>query len=84
MTTKLFLFATLRITTITFSQASKKEYNYYKAMSDVSKSQKTNKGELVDATSKDNRIGFGTTSISKRAIKRTQTITDMRKKKSES
>ena len=53
-------------------------------MSDVSKSQKTNKGELVDATSKDNRIGFGTTSISKRAIKRTQTITDMRKKKSES
>jgi hypothetical protein len=85
MTTKLFLFATLRITTITFSQASKKEYNYYKVMSDVSKSQKMNKGELVDTTSKDTRIGFGTTSISKRAIKgsirNSQTITDMRKKK---
>lgn len=49
MKTKLFLFAALLITTITFSQTSKKGYNHYKASS----SQKMNKGELIDAIAKD-------------------------------
>jgi len=53
MKTKLFLFTALFITTITFSQTSKKGYDYYKAKSDMAKSQKMNKGELVDATAKD-------------------------------
>lgn len=52
MKTKLF-FAALLITTITFSQNSKKGYNYYKAKSDVTKSKKMNKGELIDAMAKD-------------------------------
>jgi hypothetical protein len=50
MKTKLFLFAALIISTITFSQTSKKGYDYYKA---VTNSSKMNKGELVDAIAKD-------------------------------
>lgn len=49
MKTKLLLFAALLITTITFSQTSKKVYNH----SEASKSQKMNKAELVDAIAKD-------------------------------
>jgi hypothetical protein len=53
MKTKLFLFVALLISTITFSQTSKKGYNYYKAKSDIAKKQKMNKGELIDAMAKD-------------------------------
>ncbi|MEX1383956.1 HU family DNA-binding protein [Lutibacter sp.] len=49
MKTTLFLFATLFISTITFSQTSKKGYDYYKASSHT----KMNKGELIDAMAKD-------------------------------
>ena len=49
MKTKLFLIATLFISTITFSQTTKKGYDYYKASSAA----KMNKGELVDAIAKD-------------------------------
>ena len=45
MKTKLFLFAALLITTITFSQTTKKGYDHYKAKSASSK--KMNKGELT-------------------------------------
>ncbi|WP_299527318.1 hypothetical protein [uncultured Lutibacter sp.] len=49
MKTKLFLIATLLISTITFSQTSKKGYDYYQASSDT----KMNKAELVDSIAKD-------------------------------
>lgn len=49
MKTKLFLFAALLITTITFSQTSRKGYTYYKNTSDL----KMNKAELIDAMAKD-------------------------------
>ena len=53
MKTTLFLFATLFITTITFSQTSKKGYDHYSAQS---ASKKMNKGELIDAMAKDGNI----------------------------
>ena len=53
MKTKLFLFATLLISTIAFSQTSKKGYDYYAASSQLSASKKMNKGELIDAMAKD-------------------------------
>lgn len=59
MKTKLFLFTALLITTIVFSQTSKKGYDYYKAKSDVSKSQKMNKGELVNSVARDIVISDG-------------------------
>lgn len=49
MKTKLFLIATLFITTIAFSQTARKGYTYYKNSSDL----KMNKGELIDAMAKD-------------------------------
>ena len=49
MKTKILLFATLLITTITFSQTSKKGYDYYNAVSDS----RMNKGELVHVIAKD-------------------------------
>ena len=49
MKTKFLLFAILLITTITFSQTSKKGHDHYKAQSDVSKSQIMDKGESTDA-----------------------------------
>lgn len=58
MKLKLFLIATLLISTITFSQTSKKGYNYYNASSDT----RINKAELIDALAKD-------VSISKRAAR---------------
>jgi nucleoid DNA-binding protein len=50
MKTKLLLIATLFITISTFSQTTKKGYDYYKA---ASASKKMNKGELIDAMAKD-------------------------------
>ncbi len=52
MKTKLFFIATFLISTITFSQTSKKGYDYYKASSDT----RMNKGELIDAMAKDGNI----------------------------
>ena len=52
MKTKLLLIATLLISTITFSQTSKKGYDYYKASSDT----RMNKAELIDALAKDANI----------------------------
>ena len=49
MKTKLFLIATLFISTIAFSQTTKKGYDYYKATSN----NKMNKGELIDVMAKD-------------------------------
>jgi nucleoid DNA-binding protein len=49
MKTKLFLLAALIFSTITFSQTSKKGYDYYKASSNS----KMNKAELIDAIAKD-------------------------------
>ena len=53
MKTKLLLFAAVLITSITFSQTSKRGYNFYMATSDFPQSQKRNKGELIDAMAKD-------------------------------
>ena len=53
MKTKLFLFAALFITTITFSQTSKKGYDHCVAASHSSASKKMNKAELIDAVAKD-------------------------------
>ncbi|WP_298368259.1 hypothetical protein [uncultured Lutibacter sp.] len=53
MKTKLLLFAALFISTIAFSQSSKKGYDYYKASSDT----KINQAEVIDATSKRKRPG---------------------------
>jgi len=53
MKTTLFLFATLFITTITFSQTSKKGYDHYSASSASRAAKKMNKGELIDAMAKD-------------------------------
>jgi len=53
MKTNLFLIATLLISTIAFSQTSKKGYDYYAASSQSSASKKMNKGELIDAMAKD-------------------------------
>lgn len=52
MKTKLFLIATLLISTITFSQTSKKGYDYYQSIG----SSKMNKAELIDAMAKDNHL----------------------------
>lgn len=49
MKTTLLLFAALLISTITFSQTTKKGYTYYKNTSDL----KMNKAELIDAMAKD-------------------------------
>jgi nucleoid DNA-binding protein len=53
MKTKLLLLAAVLITSITFSQTSKKGYDFYMATSDFPQSQKMNKGELIDAMAKD-------------------------------
>lgn len=53
MKTKLLLFAAVLITSITFSQTSKRGYDFYMATSDFPQSQKRNKGELIDAMAKD-------------------------------
>jgi nucleoid DNA-binding protein len=49
MKTTLLLFAALLISTITFSQTTRKGYTYYKNSSDV----KMNKAELIDAMAKE-------------------------------
>lgn len=67
MKTKLFLFTALLISTITFSQTTKKGYDYYKAAS----YSKMNKGELIEATakeagnSKSKSISYGSTRSNK-------------------
>lgn len=52
MKTTLFLIATLFISTITFSQTSKKGYDHYTALSASRAAKKMNKGKLIDAMAK--------------------------------
>ena len=56
MKTTLFLIATLFISTITFSQTTKKGYDHYAASNQSSAAKKMNKGELIDAMAKDGNI----------------------------
>ena len=75
MKTTLFLIATLFISTITFSQTTKKGYDHYTASNQSSAAKKMNKGELIDAMAKDANLSKADAgkalnpSISKRAAR---------------
>jgi len=55
MKTKLFLIATLFISTLTFSQTTKKGYDHYVASSESRAAKKMNKGELIKAMPKEGK-----------------------------
>lgn len=56
MKTNLFFTAALFITTIAFSQSSKKGYDYYNSKSNTPSKQQMNKSELIDAIAKENKV----------------------------